>query len=119
MLRRVISIVALIALASTPVAARTRIFCRFSGLEITDCAEQETPGSAVVEAAGCCDRQVTRPLGAVRIAQAQEFAPLALTAFEASASSDATGRPPAVHEMGRAGFRVGPPVFLVTRALLL
>ncbi|HXN54896.1 MAG TPA: hypothetical protein VN874_01410 [Myxococcales bacterium] len=123
MLRRVISIVALVALASTPVAARTRLFCRFTGVEITDCPEQVVPCGSVVQAAGCCDRRVAPalPLGAGRITPEQELAPLPLasTAFEASASSDAASRPTALREMNRLGFRIGPPVFLVTRALLL
>src|ERR1700716_617042 len=74
-LRRVVSAVALLVLALAPMAARTRLFCRYTGLEITDCAQQEIPGSTVVQVAGCCDRQVTRPLGVTRIAQQQQIAP--------------------------------------------
>src|SRR5712664_1155996 len=93
-LRRVISAVALLALASTPAVARTRLFCRYTGLEITDCAEQEIPGSPVVQVEGCCDRQVTRPLGIVRIAQQQEVAPPALIALPAPLSFDVPDRSP-------------------------
>src|ERR1700737_5617965 len=117
-LRRVISAVALVVFASTPVAARTRLFCRYTGLEITDCAQQEIPGSTVVQVAGCCDRQVTRPLGVIRIAQQQEITPLAPTALAAPAWLDATGRPPPVRRRA-APFPIGLPVFLVTRALLI
>jgi hypothetical protein len=118
-LRRVISAVALVVFASTPVAARTRLFCRYTGLEVTDCAEQEMPGSTVVQVAGCCDRQVAQPLGVIRIAQPQQIAPLALTALAAPASFDGAGRPPPVHRMSEAALPIGPPVFLVTRALLI
>jgi hypothetical protein len=118
-LRRVISVVALLVLASAPMAARTRLFCRYTGLEITDCTQQEIPGSTVVQVAGCCDRQVTRPLGVVRIAQQQQIAPLALTSLAAPASFGVAGRPPPVHRMRVAAFPIGPPLFLVTRALLI
>jgi hypothetical protein len=35
-LRRAISAVALVALASSPAVGRTRLFCRYTGVEITD-----------------------------------------------------------------------------------
>src|SRR5205807_3638429 len=58
-LRRVISAVVLASLAAAPVVARTRFVCRYTGIEITDCAEQQVPSTPELRTEGCCDRQLT------------------------------------------------------------
>jgi hypothetical protein len=118
-LRRVISTVALLALMSTPVVARTRLFCRYTGVEITDCAERELPGSPVVQIEGCCDRQVTRALGVVLSGQQQEVAPPTLHALPALSMVDLSNLAPPTHREHSAAAPAGPPVFLITRALLI
>jgi hypothetical protein len=118
-LRRVISTVALLALVSTPVVARTRLFCRYTGVEITDCAEQELPGSAMVQVEGCCDRQLTRTLGVVLNGQQQEVAPPALHALPALSVVDLSNLEPPAHREHSAAVPAGPRVFLITRALLI
>jgi hypothetical protein len=118
-LRRLTSAVALLALATAPVVARTRLFCRYSGTEITDCLEQRIPSTSVIQVEGCCDRQVTRTLGAARIAQQQEVTPPVLNALPAIPSFDVPDRRPPAQGMRTAAEPTRPPVFLITRALLI
>jgi hypothetical protein len=118
-LRRVVSAIALLALASTPVVARTRLFCRYTGLEITDCAEQQVAGSTVVQVEGCCDRQITRGLGTALRGQQQEFAPPTLHALPVVSMLDPSDLAPPVQRRQSAAAPTGPPLFLITRALLI
>jgi hypothetical protein len=113
MLRRAIAAIALIALASAPVAARTRLFCRYSGVEITDCGEQDVPAGCEIRGERCCDRQTTRPAGFILVTHQQETASLPVT-LPVAISFPAPARPPPVdvHDPG-------PRVFLITRALLI
>jgi hypothetical protein len=115
-LRRAISAVALVALASSPAVGRTRLFCRYTGVEITDCAEQARADS-VVEIAGCCDRQVTRPLGVVVTGGDHEFAPPVLHLVPAVAVADPPGRVSAARR--RCASPTGPPLYVTARALLI
>ena len=114
MLHRVIAAVALIALASTPVVARTRLFCRYTGVEITDCQQQEISGSSEVQFEGCCDRRTTQPPGVIRIAQHQDSSPPVLVAVPAAPVFAAPPHPRRIHFLHAAS-----PVFLITRALLI
>jgi hypothetical protein len=116
-LRRVISAVALLALASTPVVARTRLFCRYTGLEINDCAEQDFPARSVIQFEGCCDRQITRTLGTVLSGQEQEFAPPPVLALPAVSTVDPLDLASHVQRERPAASRTGPPLLLITRAL--
>lgn len=109
----------LLAFASTPVVARTRLFCRYTGVEITDCAQQEIPGQAVVQLEGCCDRQLTSPLGSALGGQRQEISPPTLPALPAVSTAVALHLAPPVQRRPAAATPTGPPLFLITRALLL
>lgn len=106
----------LVAFASTPVVARTRLICRYTGLEITDCAEQHIPARTVLQAEGCCSRQVTQAMGTALGSLGQEFPPPALQTFPAaellSFASEVERERPATSP-------TGPPLLLVTRALLI
>jgi hypothetical protein len=113
-LRRVIAAIGLIALASTPVVARTRLVCRYTGVEITDCQQNPVPGSSEIQIEGCCDRQTTQPPGVTPIAQQQQSSPLVLIALPATLLFAAPARPPPVRDRD-----VVPPVFLINRALLI
>jgi hypothetical protein len=118
-LRRIISAVALLAFASTPVVARTRLFCRYTGVEITDCAEQDIPGSPVVQGEGCCNRQVSRTLDSVLGGQQQEIAPPVLQTVSAVSFIDPSDLAPDVRRKQSAAVPTGPPLFLIARALLI
>jgi hypothetical protein len=113
-LRRVIAAVTLIALASTPVVARTRLVCRYTGVEITDCEQYPVPGSSEIQIEGCCDRQTTQPPGVIPVAQQQQGSPLVLSGLPVAFLFAAPVRLPPVHPRN-----VVPPVFLINRALLI
>jgi hypothetical protein len=112
-LSRVVAAVAFIALASTPVVARTRLFCRYTGVEITDC-QQQVPARAEIEVEGCCDRRTTQAPGAALTTQQQQSSPPALLALPVPLLLTPAARPLPIRVLD-----VGPPVFLITRALLL
>ncbi|MFL5310625.1 MAG: hypothetical protein ACJ79H_09260 [Myxococcales bacterium] len=114
MLHRVIAAVALIALASTPVVARTRLFCRYTGVEITDCQQRDVAGCSEIQFEGCCDRQTTQPPGAIRIDPHQDGSPPVHIAISAAPVFAARG-----HRLPIDFLYTALPVFLVTRALLI
>ena len=119
MLRRVIAAVALLGLASAPVVGRTRLLCRYTGVEITDCAEQELPGQSVLRTDGCYDPQMTRPLAATIGAERYELASPMVCALPVSVAADTPAIAFAVVARVSPAGAVGPPVFLITRALLI
>jgi hypothetical protein len=118
-LRRIIAAVALLALASTPVVARARLFCRYTGVEITDCAEQTIPDSPVVQVEGCCNRQVSRALGVVLGSRLQEIAPPTLHALPLVSMVDPSDLAPPVQRRQSTPPHTSPPLFVITRALLI
>ncbi|MCA1828528.1 MAG: hypothetical protein LC689_16515, partial [Myxococcales bacterium] len=74
----------LASLAAAPIVARTRFVCRYTGIEITDCAEQQVPAAAQLQTDGCCDRQLTPGASAMLTASYEEIQPpmvAALTVF--------------------------------------
>jgi hypothetical protein len=114
MLRRVIAAVALIALASVPAVARTRFFCRYTGVELTGCGQQNVPDRCEIQGEPCCDRRTTRSTGFILVAPQPETAPPASVALPVAVAFVAPARPPPVHVHDPAS-----PVFLITRALLI
>ncbi|MGE5049170.1 MAG: hypothetical protein ACM3PC_11410 [Deltaproteobacteria bacterium] len=118
MLRRTVCAVALVSLASTPVVARTRLFCRYTGIEITDCAEQG-PGDSVVQMEGCCDRQISRPLGVLLQGHDHQIAPPALHLLPALSNDDSPPRTSPAQRARSCASPTGPPVYVITRALLI
>lgn len=119
MLHRFLAAVALFALASTPVVARARLFCRYTGVEITDCAEQDTPDTAVIQNDGCCDRQVTRALGVVLGGRLQEMVPPTLHALPLVSMVDPSDLVPPVQRRQSTPAATSPPLFVITHALLI
>jgi hypothetical protein len=117
--RRLVSALALLAFASTPVVARTQLLCRYTGNEIVDCAEQDVPSSATIRAEGCCERRVTRPVGTLLGAQQREISPPDSLALPIAATAEPSGQPVPARRRGVAPIPTGPPVFLITRALLI
>lgn len=117
MLRRLISTVALLALVTAPVVARTRLFCRYTGVEITGCAEQGLPTAPVIEADGCCNRLVMRPVGAVVQSDHPEAVAPVLAALPLPPESTDDVLPTAADD-ALPGAPTGPPVYLLHRAFL-
>jgi len=118
-LRQVISVVALLGLASAPVVGRTRLLCRYTGVEITGCAEQEVPGHSVLRTEGCCDPQMTRPLAATIGAERYELGSPLVCALPIPVVAETPAVAIAVVANGSLAASAGPPVFLITRALLI
>jgi hypothetical protein len=118
-LRRVISTITLLGLASAPVVGRTRLLCRYTGVEITDCAEQDVPGHSVLRTEGCCDRQMTQPLAATIGAERYELGSPLVCALPTSVVADAPVIAFAVVANASLAAPPGPPVLLITRALLI
>ncbi len=116
MVRRIVCTATLLAFASTPVVARTRLICRYTGLEITDCAEQQVPARTVIQAEGCCSQQVTQAMGTALCSLGQELTVPPLQAFPVPEllpfASEVERELPATSP-------TGPPLLLVTRALLI
>jgi hypothetical protein len=115
--RRLVAIFALVGLIASPVSARTRLFCKYTGVEITDCWERDAPASALIDRPGCCDHRVDAPLPASNVSS-DSFAAidpvLGLSVLE--------WLPPA--EPLAVSWRVpaasaGPPLFVRHRALLI
>ena len=114
MVRRVIAAVALIAFASAPVAARTWFSCRYTGVEISGCAQHNVPERCEIQGEPCCDRQSTRSAGFILVVSQLETSPPALVPLPVAAAFVAAARPPPVRIHDPAH-----PVFLITRALLI
>jgi hypothetical protein len=117
-LRRVISALALIAIAATPAVARTRMLCKYTGLEIADCDEQAVPAQAMVQAEGCCDRQVTRTPGLALAGHFQELAPPALQVLPGQSQEPRLQSAP-LAPRGFESVPTGPPLIRITQALLI
>ena len=84
-----------------------------------DCAEQELPGQSVLRTDGCCDPQMTRPLAATIGAERYELASPVVCALPVSVAADTPAIAFAVVARVSPAAAVGPPVFLITRALLI
>ena len=117
MFRRAMSALSLLALLSAPAVSRTRMLCRFTGLEISGCSEQAIPERAEIQIEGCCDRQYTPALASARAAQAHEVAPPSLLALPQQ-PAPARERP-RFAAAPRTVAQTGPPLLRITRALLI
>ena len=118
MLRRIATLVALIALISAPSIARARLICRFSGLEITNCGEAQVPEAPVAQDGGCCEQHLTRPLAVMLVPPDTEVAPPALPLLPAPAPLNVP-LPRWADRFEIAAAAAGPPLYLRTRALLI
>jgi hypothetical protein len=120
LMRRCLAAMVLLAFASMPVVGRTRLFCRYTGVEISSCAEQDAPDGPQIQADGCCLRQVTRPLGNLLSQPQQEIAAPALVVHPEPVTIDGSEASRLV-QCARiaAPAPTGPPLFVITRALLI
>jgi hypothetical protein len=116
--RRLVAIFALVGLIASPVSARTRLFCKYTGIEITDCWEGEAPASPLVTAAGCCDHRVDSPLPASKISgeSIDVVHPVLGTAVLESLPPP---EPFAIASWTVPAASAGPPLFVRHRALLI
>jgi hypothetical protein len=118
LMTRLTGVFAILVLLASPTVAQARYFCRYTGMEITDCEQQRVPQQPLVTHEGCCDRRAsrvaapaTRPPGSVPpqvwalgFSQTQQL-PLQSLALSRQ------DRLPVIDG--------GPPLFLRQRALLI
>lgn|GEM_PF-1656285 len=118
-MRRLAAILALVGLATTPAVARTRLFCRYTGVEIVGCAEQDFPDQAQVRAADCCERRISQVLPRSNLTEpAANLPPPALFPLPGQALLAAT-RPPSRPRFLKPPPSAGPPLFVQLRSLLI
>jgi len=119
MFRRSAAALVVASLAASPAVASTRLFCRFTGVEIVGCPEQQVVQQATVRENGCCEHRTLQPLDATRPEAATQFTaptlavlpavvPVLLTRLLSSRALPSLGTVP-----------IGPPAFLTHRALLI
>jgi hypothetical protein len=115
-MRRLVGTIALLALVALPPIARARFFCRYTGIEITDCEEQRVPDRPVVQVEDCCERRIVPPLAAARICA--DDAAVAPILFAVAPAFHALPVLPSVDTpvLSKAS---GPPLYVVQGALLI
>jgi len=113
-------LLALLAVIAAPAVTSTRLFCQYTGEEIVGCAESGVPQQAQFRGEQCCQGRTFHALEGVRLAEDQRqqvpapvaigvaTQPLATALAVASSALQLTAAP-----------SVGPPAFLVHRALLI
>jgi hypothetical protein len=118
-MRRAAGLIALLSLLASPIVAQRKFVCRYTGLEIFDCAEQRIPERPVLQGEDCCERRVVPALSTF-VGAEQKFS-LAVPIVVVSASpvvlSRITGFPTPID--ARPALAASPPLFLTTRALLI
>ena len=118
--RRVVSFLALLALLAAPAVTSTRLFCRFTGQELVGCVEAGPQRGAQLRPDDCCDQRTFRALDGTRVEENRPQ-PAPATVLMADAVIPlviASAATPSVRPE-RSVQSVGPPVFLVHRALLI
>src|SRR4051812_11475914 len=118
--RRVASFLALLALLAAPAVTSTRLFCRFTGQEFVGCLEASRERGVQVRPDDCCDQRTFRALDGMRLAETQpQPAPATVLVTDAvTPLVIASAATPSVRPE-RSVQPVGPPVFLMQRALLI
>jgi hypothetical protein len=119
-LRRIASFIALLSLLAAPAVTSTRSFCRYTGHEITDCAEAETPRHAIVRSDLCCEQRTFRALEGARLLDEQRQPVPTPVAIDTAPSLFAYAfAPPAIESSRPTAPSAGPPAFISHRALLI
>jgi len=116
---RLIGALVVVALLAAPAVAQARMFCRYTGTETLDCAEQSVPEEAGVQQEGCCERRVVPALGVThpRTADQLRAAPAPASVATGSIALELPVREPVRRQPNLAA--EGPPLFLAQRALLI
>jgi hypothetical protein len=121
MLRRASALLAVVAVAAAPAVASTRLFCRYTGVEIAGCDELDIPAQALYRAAGCCERRTVHALDEMRPGADDRLQPAPLLAGVVALAIP-QGRPTGRATRGcseTVAAAAGPPAFLSHRALLI
>jgi len=116
---RLIGAFVVVALLAAPAVAQARMFCRYTGTEIPDCAARSVPEETGVQLEECCERRVVPALGVthprtseqLRAAPAPAIVATGSIALELPVCELVRGQP----HLGAQG----PPLFLAQRALLI
>jgi hypothetical protein len=116
MLRRAIAALAITGLMTSPVVASTRLFCRFTGIEIVGCTEHRAADQAVVRGETCCVRLTVQPVDTAERVITDFPAPALAVLPETVQRPAPKGRLAASEAPSTAA---GPPMFLSHRALLI
>ena len=119
MLRRALAFLALLAVIGSPAATSTRLFCRYTGVEIVGCDESSVPAQTQLRDEDCCLKRTfhtldpTRTLAddGPRLAAPPIVAIIAIIPVHLGVTVP-SGR---ADRFGDAGL----PVFLTNRALLI
>jgi len=116
---RLIGALVVVALLAAPAVAQARVFCRYTGTETLDCAEQSVPEEAGVQLEGCCERRVVPALGVTHTRETDQLRAAPAPASVATGSialelpvCEPVGRQPHLGAQG-------PPLFLAQHALLI
>jgi hypothetical protein len=119
-LRRALASLALIALTSSPAVTSTRLFCRYTGIEIVGCDESMVPAQAQLRDENCCLKRTFRAPDVTRISADDDLrlvAPPSVAIVAIVPEVDVVAPMPSARAER---FRdAGPPVFLTNRALLI
>jgi len=118
--RRALASLALIAIVVSPAMTSTRLFCRFTGVEIIGCDESRVPTQTQLRNEDCCLKRTFHAIDPSRILAddgSRFAAPPAVAIVEITPEVQLLA---AVPSAPVARFSdAGPPVFLTNRALLI
>jgi hypothetical protein len=113
-------LLALLSLVAAPAVTSTRFFCRYTGEEITGCAQAETPTQAILAADDCCDQRTFRAIdGARRVEEQRQQSPTPVAVGTAPVFVADVLAPAAIEHPWRSAPSAGPPAFICHRALLI
>jgi hypothetical protein len=118
-MRRIAAALALTSMVLLPAVRQTRFFCRFTGAEIADCAEQRVPQRAQIDREGCCERRTTPSLSPARTGNADAWSAPALAPAPDAAPLQLISQVRSLHPLPRSIARGGPPLYLEQRTLLI
>jgi hypothetical protein len=116
-MRRFVGSLVLVALFASPTVARARMFCRYTGVEITDCGDRCPSETPAIRDAGCCEERTVQPLPVSRVTDQQVSVTPLVAAAPLPRATDiarhcaAEPSPPVAAS--------GPPLYVAQRALLI
>jgi hypothetical protein len=117
-LRRFAAVALVLAVVAAPAVTSTRLFCKFTGGEVTGCDEQAVQALTTIKNAGCCQqRTFERSESTTVLSSAQLTPPLSAPIAEPPLSVLFASHQLLERERIPAG--AGPPAFISHRALLI
>jgi hypothetical protein len=119
-LRRSTAFFAFLSLVTAPVVTSTRLFCRYTGQEITDCAKADISANEFVGTDTCCEQRTFRALDGVRLVdEHRQQAPTPVAIDTAPSLLVHVFAPAATQPPQPSASCAGPPAFISHRALLI